>query len=1016
MAEKDIVQNMISRLGQSQDERLAPELDRDHPGFVGVDERSGRDLMRQAGDLASMLRFYRETPEVSSGDWSAYFPAGEDEASVCSVDGHVPPHRGLFGAFLNLYRYPQQALNAITARHLDFQLLDVLGFRPIAARPDRAHLLVELKKGVPQTKIAPEQRFTAGKDARGVEILFAPTREFIVGESKVQSVRSVFRNAEGVFFAPVAKSSDGLGGELPKDAPAWRPFGGPDLPPAHVGFALASPVLRLGEGTRHVRIEVGLANASAQLVAFDNVFEAYVTGPKGWVGPLDVGAARSGDTLSLDFTLDPGSPPVVDFDLEAHVQDFDADAPVVQVLLKPGAPLRYLDLADLCVSSVRIHVDVDGLKSLALENDDGSLNPKKAFLPFGAQPIKGSHFFIGSAEALSKRLASLRVKLTWQGAPANLVSHYKEYKHFTRMANGLKADLVYEDRGGEAKSAVVDIMDRDDSGTTTLVTDAPAPTPPKKHNKHETRILAYVRGGSRISQEMGLKLARSRPMLLRKLAKLRARRPPAPRAGFITLVLREDFLHADYRRETIEHALAQDKVVLPEPYTPKVQAISLAYSADSDSVEVGGDSEDAFTNLDLQFFHVGCFGPMRDHGFLRARVDFVRDKRVSLLPRYASEGELLVGIAGARAGDGVTLLMEAAEGSADPELDAQELEWSVLCDNYWRVLTPQELVMDTSNDLRTSGIVALTLPHETTTEHTWLDTGLVWLRAAVPQASGATCQLVDVAANAVEVAFVDNGNDPRRLARPLPAESIAKLKAPPASVKSVAQRGASFGGSEAETPRQVSRRAAERLRHRNRCIAPWDYERMLLEAFPGVHKVKCIPHASIISWLAPGHVMLVVVPDLRNPNAIDPLRPRVDLDTLARMEAVARRHAPMGIEIRVKNPRYRRVRLDFKVRFRPGFAFNFYRDELERALIRVLAPWAHDAQRRLEFGGRIYRSVLLDFVEELPYVDFVTDFKLGVADESGAVTLVDASEVAVNAPDAILVPDSSHAIGEVPAP
>ena len=40
-----------------------------------------------------------------------------------------------------------------------------------------------------------------------------------------------------------------------------------------------------------------------------------------------------------------------------------------------------------------------------------------------------------------------------------------------------------------------------------------------------------------------------------------------------------------------------------------------------------------------------------------------------------------------------------------------------------------------------------------------------------------------------------------------------------------------------------------------------------------------------------GHVLIVAIPDLRNQNAPDPLRPRVDLDTLTQMAELAKAHA-----------------------------------------------------------------------------------------------------------------------------
>jgi hypothetical protein len=157
--------------------------------------------------------------------------------------------------------------------------------------------------------------------------------------------------------------------------------------------------------------------------------------------------------------------------------------------------------------------------------------------------------------------------------------------------------------------------------------------------------------------------------------------------------------------------------------------------------------------------------------------------------------------------------------------------------------------------------------------------------------------------------------------------------------------------------------------------------------------------------------MLVVVPDLRNQNAVDQLQPRVDIDTLVRMQDYAQQHAGMQVKIKVGNPHYQSVRLDFKVRFHNGYPFNHYRQELEQALIRALTPWAYDKSREIEFGGRIYRSVLLDFVEELPYVDFVSDFSMGLAG-SGGVALHDVAEISADTPDTILVSNFTHVITE----
>jgi hypothetical protein len=270
--------------------------------------------------------------------------------------------------------------------------------------------------------------------------------------------------------------------------------------------------------------------------------------------------------------------------------------------------------------------------------------------------------------------------------------------------------------------------------------------------------------------------------------------------------------------------------------------------------------------------------------------------------------------------------------------------------------------------------------------------------------------LLEVAANAVEVRFADQHNDPAHLASALAAGSIAKLKNGLAAVKGVKQPYASFDGSQEETDDSFHQRVAERLRHKDRCNTPWDYERVILEAFPKVHKVKCIPHAREGSWLAPGHVMVVVVPDLRNQNAMDPLEPKVDADTIKRITEFARARAGMGVNLKVKNPTYQKIQLDFKVKFHAGFEFNFYSGQLKQRLREFLSPWAFDSARDISFDNTIYKSVLLDFVEEIEPVDYVTDFKMYTHVEGGGK--VDVNEARPATPDTILTSEDTHIVNQ----
>ena len=254
---------------------------------------------------------------------------------------------------------------------------------------------------------------------------------------------------------------------------------------------------------------------------------------------------------------------------------------------------------------------------------------------------------------------------------------------------------------------------------------------------------------------------------------------PSSRPGFITFTLTQDFLHDTFRRKSTEDMLnysngiiqatlnaqtstSTDPPTVPspppllnEPYTPKIQSISLAYEAYSEAVPLSVNSLDAFANPDLQFFHLAYFGQRREHGYQRQQFSFLSDPTVTLLPTYAHAGELLIGLCPLQPQASVSILFQVAEGSANPDREPEDLSWFVLCDNYWKPLSPAEVVLDTTNHLRTSGIIQFVIPPEATGVNTILpggderaaDAPQIWLKAAITHHVDAPCQLIAVAAN-----------------------------------------------------------------------------------------------------------------------------------------------------------------------------------------------------------------------------------------------------------------------------
>ena len=1047
MTQRDNQRRVDCRDGTSQGRRMDPALS---PDAVAIDGRSLTALYDFIRGYAREVRFTDAAadPDATHHTWETFFDAlpadlvralddaADAEAVEAALDaleagGSVQPHLALVLAFLRLYRHARQEINGLTRAHLDFYFKRMLGFRHRPPAADRVHLCFTLKKRIASHPLTAGTRMSAGKDATGVPLHYRLDHDLMVYPVAIDSLRSVYRRSGGrerLHVAPVADSMDGLGEALDRRAPRFRPFGHEGLPPAEIGFALSAPILRLGQGARTIHIDLTLIGGIGLRTLLDDAFDVYLTGAKGWLGPL--GAAckpvKGRHRLTVELAADAGA--VVDHDETVHGGGFAADGPVIQFKLKTAGGSDYGRLKKIVLTACRLQVAVTGMTPPALTGDMGSLDATKPFMPFGPEPTPGSTLSVDLGEAAAKRIGTLHINLTWKAAPTTFSSIYDMDDYRVSRNTDFTADVTAPLGGTRQSVGSLALFDADDAAavhTIALPTGSAVVATRQKRADTSRQQQLLARQKTRWADKRIQTLRRTSRTPASTTAAVTAKKPSASHqpsvdasAGTLALRLKRSFLHAEYRRlyttQVVAMANGTEDAVLPkEPYTPLLESLTLDYTAATDTVDLRGTTADDFLNGDLFFFHLGAFGQRPEHAFVRAQLPFVKSRMVTLLPDYAHEGEFYIGLAGIAPDQSVSLLFQVVEGTANPLKARPPIRWSILADNYWAPLGSDRIVRDTTNGLLASGIVTIAIPDAATDTNTLLPAGSYWLRAVVDRDSDAVCDLTGVYPNAVSASFLDQGNDPEHLAAPLPAGTATGFAAPQAGIKTVVQPFASFGGRMAETDHHLYTRAAERLRHKQRAVAAWDYERLVLEAFPSVHKVKCLNHTAPDGLAAPGHVTLVVVPRMVGLSAVDPLAPKVDLDTLDRIRTcLAGRCAP-GVTLHVQNPDYTPLRCSFAVRLKPAQAaeFGHYRGVLERDIQAFLTPWAFAADEAIAFGGRIYASVVLQFVETRDYVAYVTDFNL----YQGTATLP-VQMAAADDPRTILVSAAAHDIRKIDTP
>ena len=1032
-------EQLLLRDGTSRLKRRATVLL--NKNYVKIDERSMDDLVQFAIDFAEQVNFFNEQLNID-GNWKHFFQQGLNLAELKkSIDSRSDfhPQFALYLVFVKLFGYAQNQLNNLTGEHLDFYYEHVLDLHQMKAEPDKVHVVYELAKGASEYFSAKNTLFDAGKDAATkLPLQYSADDDTLINTATIADKRTIYLNpgeSDVVRFASVANSPDGLGAKPDPTKPWWKAFGGNHLSSTKIGFALASPLLLLKEGTREINITIHLSGLAQSLQSVKNIsgekLEVFYTGKKNWMGPFEatVTAANNfnagNQSISIRHILGAGDEEITKYDALLHGQSFNTVWPVMQLKADTTSKGNLFGaLKAATVTKLKIDVIVTGVAGLRLENDQGVVDAKKPFQPFGSLPKKGSSFYVGFEEVLHKNLDTFSFDVTWLAPPADLNAHYSNYKPTNPVKKNeyFKADYFVKTsttRNGETN--LFDVSNAE--STVTWPNTASSPGLFSIYPWLNTYFISSYNSFQSLYSNPNVYIAGFLGYNFNAVSGIAKKviLPVSPEKGFIRFELQKDFLHSIYPQilaAAMSGSGEKSVSVLPkEPYTPTIKTIRFNYTASSTEIIFSSESFGDFNRKEIQLFHLGVFGQAEQHGYLKAEtaklfgplVPF--NKSIFLFPSYVNEGNFLFSLTGALPGQSVSFLFQLAEGTANPEKEAVNIQWFALSNNEWRKLKKTEILKDETNHLLRSGIIRLVIPAEATTDNSLLDTGKIWICAVVEKDVDAVCLFNDVLPQAVTATFKADAN--HNALHESAAGTISKLVNKVAEVKKLIQPYASFGGKAVESKDDFYLRVSERLRHKQRAVDLWDYEHLVLQEFPEVYKVKCLNHSVLpadcaCDFVKPGNVTLIVVPDVRNKNQFSPLEPKVSLDLITRIEDYLKELCSFFVTPQVKNPLYEQVKLQFKIRFTTEGDFGFYADVLNNDLIRYLTPWAYSSSADIVFGGHIRKSVLLNFIEELSYVDFVTEFNMYhiVNNVPGA----DTDEIKISNPAAILVSHNQHLI------
>ncbi|HNC97470.1 MAG TPA: hypothetical protein PKW90_15170, partial [Myxococcota bacterium] len=512
------------------------------------------------------------------------------------------------------------------------------------------------------------------------------------------------------------------------DSSRWRLFGGVPTgtasaaPAANFGFALRSGMLSLSSGRRKLTFTLGFSSQGfsgnrirAALGLPDNiggeslskglarVLQIEVSTEKGWVElPLVSATLTDGqgsDYFSLTGRTRPDDQVYPAIQLQVLAESTAAalaapageSLPQLRVMLRPtwdAAAAEWVTalgaFEGLSWSRGHLAVEVNGLSDVRLQAEDRAIDPKKASEPFGRSPVKGSRLYLSHPELVQNRLDSLGLRWEWVGLPTTLVDHYKNYPgshtsdQFTAQLSLVDNHLLFPVQS--LRLFGNDAADPRGVVRTPTTQSIDLPTLP---------TLLAANGGGSYGRRSGATVS----------ADLRE----DVRCWMLELGS-TDFGHSTYgdlateRARALSLALATttDKSSISSaayqvnsPYTPSLRALTVNYSSSLELSARGGTEGDVL-------LHIHPFG---------SSPPSAQDP--GLFPATPYAGELYIGLKDVQLPQQLSLLVQLAEGTSDPDAPPATLSWWILDGHVWQELL---VLQDSSRGLLNSGILTLKLP------------------------------------------------------------------------------------------------------------------------------------------------------------------------------------------------------------------------------------------------------------------------------------------------------------------
>ncbi len=671
---------------------------------------------------------------------------------------------------------------------------------------------------------------------------------------------------------------------------------------------------------------------------------------------------------------------MIGYQPDLHGKGFDTSLPLLRLRLNHQAHLfTYSIFSSWTLRKVLLETKAESVRDLQVVNQHGQLDPNQPFHPFGPIPTRQSYWIVGSYEAACKQLTKLSFTIDWGELPEDtegFSNYYRDYGN-TSLDNASLDNASFQAdfsllRGGRW-------------------------LPDAKARRHTAPLFSWQ---AYTTEPTKGKLTDQHELVIKDLKKFSPINPATePEAffygqgqgnGFFRWQLsgatfgQKEYPELLTKVMTVNSRLKKGQLPLPQPpYIPLINRLALGYTARCE-IDLSRAAQGT-----ARLYHLLPFG-------LKTVYPEEVRKPHPLIPKTDDPGNFYIGLSSPEGMGQLTLYFVLAPDSGRTAADKKPtLCWSYATDRQWHPFSEANIQGDSTNSFLHSGIITLDIPRDISKENEEMGKGLYWLRVSTTDDPRIFSSLRAVYSQALRATAPQKDT----ATEPLASQSVTQPVSSITGLTEVFQPEPSFNGGRKEDRETVITRLHERLRHKDRAVTHWDYERLVLEHFPDIGHVKCFPHLRTRPEPAacPGAVLITVVPDAKH-QVGGKTFPRINAAQLVKIRDFLQERSSSFAQIEVRNPEYEQIQVRCAAHFIDTISTGQRIHQLNQAILDYISPWSSTGYQA-RFGWNLRLDDILSYLSGQEGVNYITDLSVLhiTKDASNAYYMEDSVEDSVGA-------------------